>query len=916
MGEDLSNREIAERLTLTPGSVKWYTKQIYAKTGSSDRRQVLARARESGLLKLDLAASLPTHNLPALLTSCIGRERQIEQVSRMITDPTRRLVTLTGAGGVGKTRLALQVAEEVRPKFAGGVWLVELAALSDGRLLAQAVAKALGLDEDKDRPPLALLLSFLRTKKLLLVLDDCEHLIEACASLVDALLRACPGLHILATSRDDLDIAGEVSFIVPSLSFPDPSRLPAVENLAHYEAVRLFVERARIALPGYEISQSNAQAIARICRCLDGIPLALELAAARLNVLDVEQIADRLDGNFKLLAGDSRTAWPRHKTMRASIEWSYNLLSSAEQILLQRLSVFMGGWTLAAAETVCAEEDEAVINLLSQLVDKSLVQARPGKEPEVRFSMLQIIRQFALEKLADTGEDARQRARHLDFYLKLGESAEPRFRGRDQVIWLDRLTNELNNLRSALTWALQTDPDAGVRLTSALMWFWHLRGRREEGIQWLQQGLSAAEPGHPKPGAGAQKDPMAWILAKGYGTYGFLLHVKWENEDAREMYQKSLKLLQVFDPKNARGMAFALYGLGGCACSLGDFEQASRLLNDSLDLYAKLGDQWGVSECLLLITDLIEDPDQAIDILQEVYTIKKEHGDLDGMASALQHLSQITFNRGDIHKAAALAEESQTLYRKVGNKELEARILYNLGLIPHIRGDYQAAFQLLEAAFSIYQDTGNDVQQAFCSISIGDLNISKGDYDEASLDIDHALEIGQETDNKLVIGSALLSKGRLDWIRGDRLNAAKDIETALALGHETGYQALLSLAHYLSGLVALSDGDLGQSSALLKKSLQIYQEARELIGMIYTLEALAVTALRQNKPDRAARLWGAAHHPFSGLHANIASPTERNWREEDLEVTRLALGDEHFMKHWQEGVSKTLEQAVDYALGN
>jgi predicted ATPase/class 3 adenylate cyclase len=344
-------------------------------------------------------------NLPAQLTSFVGREQAITDVTQLLT--TSRLVTLTGPGGTGKTRLALQVAAGVLEAYSDGVWLIELAPLSDAALVPQAVATALGLREDASRPILATLTDFLSARNLLLIIDNCEHVVEACAQLAGALLRGCPNVHILASSRETLGIAGEAPFRVPSLATPDPRRLPPIEMLTQYEAVRLFVERAAAVLPGFRLTHDNASAIAQVCSRLDGIPLALELAAARVTVLRVEQIAARLDDRFRLLTGGSRTAVPRQQTLRALIDWSYDLLAEAERVMLQRSSVFVGGWTLEAAEAVCAgdglDHDE-VLDVLAQLVNKSLVVADREQGQETRYRLLETIRQYALERLVESGK--------------------------------------------------------------------------------------------------------------------------------------------------------------------------------------------------------------------------------------------------------------------------------------------------------------------------------------------------------------------------------------------------------------------------------------------------------------------------------------------------------------------------------
>jgi non-specific serine/threonine protein kinase len=372
-----------------------------------------------------------------------------------------RLVTLGGPGGCGKTRLALAVAQEMVESFEGGVWWVELASLSDPKLVPGALASALGVREVADRSPTEVLVEHLETRKTLLVLDNCEHLVEGCAALADALLRACPELEILATSREPLRIGGEAVGMVPSLSFPDPLRLPPAAELANYEAVRLFVERAKAVDVGFALTERNASAVARLCRKLDGIPLAIELAAARVRALTVEQISQRLEDPLGLLTTGSRTAAPRHQTLRAALQWSYELLSEQERELLGRLSVFSGGWDLEAAEAVGAGgpvESRLVLDLLSALVDKSLVVAEEGGEEGassyLRYRMLEPVRQYAREKLEESAEAPEVLRRHAEYYLALAERAEPELLGPDQGRWFGRLRSEVWNLQGVLSWSL------------------------------------------------------------------------------------------------------------------------------------------------------------------------------------------------------------------------------------------------------------------------------------------------------------------------------------------------------------------------------------------------------------------------------------------------------------------------------
>src|SRR5579884_1453224 len=491
------------------------------------------------LLHPDLPADFPplrslspeTTNLPVQLTSFIGREKEMEEIKRLLS--RTRLLTLTGSGGCGKTRLAAQVGADLLADFADGVWLVELAAIADPALVPQTVASTLGIREEPGQRLLETLQQHLKPKSLLLLLDNCEHLSAACAQLAETLLQACPNLRILASSREALGIAGELAYRVPSLSLPELPRLPSAEAalvpaLARCEATRLFVERAALSYPGFALTEQNAPAVAQVCVRLDGIPLAIELAAARIKVLSADQIAARLDDRFRLLTGGSRTALPRQQTLRALIDWSYDLLSEAERTLLRRLSVFLGGWTLEAAEAVCADAShappraaamgagehaaapleagsrenaggpvaaEAVLDLLSRLVDKSLVLVEESAEAEARYRLLETVRQYSRDRLMESEEARDLRCRHRDWFLTLAEGAERRLRGPDQVAWLNRLAQEHDNLRMALEWCRAEEDagaEAGLRLAGALWRFWRVRGYLSEGRERLEAALAQA----------------------------------------------------------------------------------------------------------------------------------------------------------------------------------------------------------------------------------------------------------------------------------------------------------------------------------------------------------------------------------------------------------------------------------------
>jgi predicted ATPase/class 3 adenylate cyclase len=607
---------------------------------------------------------LPTHfpplrtldaspnNLPTQLTSFVGREREIAEVERLLG--MTRLLTLTGSGGAGKTRLALQVAADLLANYPDGVWLVELAPLADPAVVPQTVASALSLHEQRGRPLLVTLADYLRSRQMLLLLDNCEHLIEACATLADELLRACPQLGILATSREALGIAGETAWRLPSLSLPDLQHLPPTESLTQYEAVRLFIERALAAQPSFAVTNQNAPAVAQVCHRLDGIPLAIELAAARVKALSVEQIAARLDDRFRLLTGGSRTALPRQQTLRAAIDWSYALLSEPERAVLRRLSVFAGGWALEAAEAVCSGdglEDFGVLDLLCQLVDKSLVLAEE-QGGEARYRLLETVRQYAQDRLLEAGEAEAVRDRHRDWFLELVERAEPKLERSEQVVWFERLEQEHDNLRAALSWS-QADArgvDAGLRLGAPLFQLWLKRGHIREGRERLTGLL-------------AQSHTPTSARAKALCAVGYLASAQGDYDQARGSMEESLALSRRLGDK--RGIAIALGHLGRVAHAQGDYPGATTFLEESRALFEELGRESGlpcpVAATLADIARDQGDDRRARELYEQGLAPARARGDRHAAAYPLRGLAHLCRARGDFEEAEALFKESLAL---------------------------------------------------------------------------------------------------------------------------------------------------------------------------------------------------------------------------------------------------------------
>jgi predicted ATPase/DNA-binding CsgD family transcriptional regulator len=594
-----------------------------------------------------------TPNLPVPLTSFIGRDLELAKIKQSLS-ATRHL-TLTGVGGCGKTRLALRLAADFSdlPMFKDGVYWIDLAALGDPALVPQAVSKTLGLREVPEPRLSEALSNSLRDKHLLLVLDNCEHLASACARLVETLLAASPDLKIVATSREPLGALGERAWLVPSLSMPDAKQLTRPLDLPaalQYDAIRLFVERATSIAPSFELRQENAQAIFQVCQRLDGIPLALELAATRINVLTVEQIAARLNDRFALLASGNRTALlPRHQTLRAALDWSYDLLSDKERVLFQRLSVFAGEFTLDAAEAVCSGEGVAraeILNMLSRLVDKSLVVAQTSGV-EGRYHLLETIRQYGSDALEASGQSQIARRSHALFYCATAEKTEPKLHGPDQVMWLDRLEMEHENFRSALTWSLEYDRRAAFSLATALSWFWRQHNHFGEGRRWLDAALTT----------GAEI-PTA-LRVKALTNDGLLAFAQTDDARATMLLEESLALARL--ENDGWGIAWSLHGLARVATYHRDYDRAVALLDESLAGFRELGDMNGVAYSFYIrgMTERLKgDYEEAWKYLQEGLTISRQVGDVWLIAWVLINSGRVAFAQGNHARALPLLRES------------------------------------------------------------------------------------------------------------------------------------------------------------------------------------------------------------------------------------------------------------------
>jgi predicted ATPase/class 3 adenylate cyclase/Tfp pilus assembly protein PilF len=788
---------------------------------------------------------LRPNNLPIQLTRFVGREREMAEVRRALADA--RLLTLTGSGGAGKTRLSLQVAADVIDDFENGVWLVELAPLADPALVPQVVATILAVREEPGKTVLEALMGYVRDKQMLIILDNCEHLVGACAALAEALLRAAPDLHILVSSREALRIAGEVTYRVPSLQTPGAPNTKAPTSasaLAGYESVQLFVDRAAAVQPGFVLTDANAAAVANICQRLDGIPLAIELAAARVRSLPPDRIAARLDDRFRLLTGGSRTALPRQQTLRAAIEWSYSLLSElppSERALLRRLAVFAGAWSLEAAEAVCAWETETagdelteadVLDLVTSLVDKSLVVTMPVAN-NTRYHLLETIREFALEHLRTAGEEEKARTRHAAHFCDLVALCEPQLAGMDQKEGLDRLDQVYDDVRHAFNWQLTHDAAHALHLAGALGRFWDTRGYFAEGRETIERALRAASPrlpgaGDAHPQARAKAQRWQGLLALRQGDYdpaheiidaalaaseaggdapgvaearihlGDLARLQGEYAAARANIDRALAISRV--GHDDAGEAYALTILGNVLYAQGDESLAQQAYQRALELSRATGDVIRVGKLLNNLGSLAgaqRDHAAARNYYEESLAIKRGFGDSLGIAHALIGLGEVVSAQGDIPAARQHFTESLSIAQELGLKSLVAYALLGLGNVERKEGNYAAARRCLRESLAIRSALGDKEGIATCLEDLGRLALAEGGAHPVQLlaaaaslrsAIGYGLTASEQADFEAVVAEAqaqanmTVAAFELAWSEGGRLT----IEQAEVLAQGTG----------------------------------------------------------------------------------------------------------------------------------
>ena len=806
-------------------------------------------------------------HLPTAVTPLFGRENDVAALHERLQRPDVRLVTITGLPGIGKTRLSVEVAKTLRDEFADGVFFIPLNTITDPDLVVMAIAQRVGIRESGTESPLDNLKCGLRDQQALLVLDNFEQVLSAAMPLAE-LLTETTHLKVIVTSRTALHLSSEYEYLLSPLVLPELNHLPPLAELAQFPSVAMFVARAQAVKPDFALTHSNAQVVAQVCYRLDGLPLAIELAAARTKVLPPQALLTRLTHPLTLLTSGARDVPSRHQTLQRALEWSYDLLSPSERRLFARMAVFNGGVSIEAVEATCDVEGDnpQILDDLGILLDHSLLQSREMPSGEPRFTMLEMMREFALGRLTASGELEALQARHFETYLRLAQDAEVDLSGARQIEWLERLELDHDNLRAALQWASDHDAALALQLSASLWFFWLLRNHYSEGRSWLERTLIAVDE------LGVQDDDLAFIVAKALHGIGTIAYYQSDYESGRPWLEQALAVRRRISDK--RGIAATLNNLGNLAHDQSDLIRARSLYEESRDM-------------------------------------RRELGDKAGLAAALSNLGNIALYRGDYDDAGELYAESLVLRRQTGEKKGISVALNNLGIVAQHQGSFGRATLLYEEALALDLEIGDKAGEASVRNNLGELALDQGDYERAGAYFSVSLVQRRELGDRWGLSSVLTNIGTSALHQGDYGKAIAIFEESLVLKRDLGDR--WSIANSLEGLAraALHLNDKSRASLLLTESLTLRCELADKPGISSSFAELAGLSAAYGNLVWAARLLAAADvlMQATGIIGGLAVGDRLEY-EHTRAIIQAGLAPEAIAAAESEGRVITVEQVL------
>ena len=906
-GERRPSRQLARMLA---GSLEIHCEdqavfiQVARGEVSMERLAPLVRTPSHDSRPAAQSSPLPV-NLPKALTPFIGREPELSALGQLLCDPQCLLLTIVGPGGIGKTRLAVEAANLCKAHFPDGVWFVPLAALNSSALLIPAIADAVHFRIQDPADPQTQLLRYLCEKRILLILDNAEHLLEA-VGLFTEILNACPQVKLLVTSRERLGLLSEWVFEIIGLPVPPGDR---TEQLESYSSVALFLQSAKRVFPGFILDEADRAGVVDICRLVEGMPLAIELAATWLRTLSTAEIATEIKHSLDFLSTSARDVPEQHRSMRAVFNHSWQRLSADQQQVLCQLSVFRGGFQRQAAEQVTG----ASLSILSTLVNRTLVRLSQVQLPRttIRYNLHELIRQYCATHLAEDPQAyTAAHERHFVFFLALAETADQELKGSNQLEWLNRLDQDYSNLRVALEWALKSIAAAqgmdelALRLAGALRWFWRMRSHFHEGLSWLVEALRQSS-GRPTAGRAIALLGMS-LIHNGMGDLGA----------ARPLAEESAAIYRELG--HQLGLAEALTITGLTLVWQGEVVLSRTRFEEALTLYREAGDRWGEAHVLYRLGSFLSDysGDQAGQVmLAESATILEELGERYLFAGVLNSLGIVELSLGDYAPARAHFERSLAVAQEIGHPWGIADALTNLGCLFRIQGDYATAQSHLESAQRIYQEHGRSTWEIDVLCALVENNIAQGDFSSAQLHLQAASKLFKLSENKWLQVLLLYFRGLLAYYRGDVREAARLLGETTALTRESRYKPDLARALIALGRVRLTLGEFGQAFELTLEGLNLFQTLGHKLGMATALEDLAAVRAAMGKGDQAAILFSTAHTLREKLGTPLP-PVDSNIYDSAIAASRAQIGEAAFQAIWTSASNRPLQEIVEGILEN